>query len=129
MKFAEQIRAQFEDQEHGGGAGGRNRQKKRRRDDGEGPGNAKAPRLVIKFGKTAASEAAQDPLVLKDPLDLGPAAAMSARNGLDEYDFSDDFGTEQPSALPMVDGMVDALSSVNSSPAPDKQVPKLKIKI
>ena len=136
MRYAEEIRAQFEDQqdrEHLKGSAGRNRQKKRRREDESPALNAKAPRLVIKFSKT--SEPAQpqtDPLVIDDD-PTSAAGLQPGRNGLDQYDFSDDFGPEKSSTLPMVDGTMDNFSSVNSSPAPadlaNKVVPKLKIKM
>ena len=142
MKYAEEIRAQFEDQhdrEHksgGGGGGGGGRQKKRRRDDESITPNAKTPRLVIKISKgskmaepvTAVDAAAVDPLVINEP-----PSSQSGRNGLDQYDFSDDFGEKSASTLvPMVDGTMDNFSSVNSSPAPAEmanKVPKLKIKM
>ena len=77
---------------------------------------------------TAVDAAAVDPLVINEP-----PSSQSGRNGLDQYDFSDDFGEKSASTLvPMVDGTMDNFSSVNSSPAPAEmanKVPKLKIKM
>jgi hypothetical protein len=151
MKFAEEIRAQFEDQHERerrpGAAGGRNRQKKRRRDEEPSQAaslpNAKTPRLVIKFSKDSAAASRKaaaaaadtvDPLVInEDPLAIDPSVApQSGRNGLAQYDFNEEFGPDKVTPLPMVDGTMDNFSSVNSSPTPadmSSKVPKLKIKM
>jgi len=139
MKYAEEIRAQFENQDHK--PGGAKKSKKRRIDDDASapiPPSSKTPRLVIKIRKEPARKdvddvSAQDPLVINDPLAIGPPSSDVApgRNGLDQYDFDEDFGADKVTPLPIVDGTVDNFSSVNSSPAPadlTSKVPKLKIR-
>jgi hypothetical protein len=139
MKYAEEIRAQFENQDHK--PGGAKKSKKRRIDDDASapiPPSSKTPRLVIKIRKEPARKdvddvSAQDPLVINDPLAIGPPSSNVApgRNGLDQYDFDEDFGADKVTPLPIVDGTVDNFSSVNSSPAPadlTSKVPKLKIR-
>ena len=144
MRYAEEIRAQFENQqekEHR--PGGRNRNKKRRREEETSVASnpaAKTPRLVIKFSKESVAARkslveAEDPLVMNDPLAISnsPSAnSVPGRNGLDQYDFDDNFGPDKVTPLPIVDGTMDNYSSVNSSPAPPDittKVPKLKIKM
>ncbi len=129
MKFAEQIRAQFDkDPGQSGSGGNRGKQRKRRReDDGVAITNAKAPRIVIKFSKGPQ----EDPLVTEHRDHLSVENLSTGRNGLDEYDF-DGYSSQKVTPLPIVDGTADHYSSVNSSPAPNDvatKVPKLKIKM
>jgi len=118
MKYAEAIRAQFDEPKGQNSTKGR---KKKRKGQGQPEENssAKTPRLVIKFSKESVNN-------LKE-------------NGGDEYDFVEEPKSKIDEKLSYVDGTVDsALSSVNNSPAPpannaennvSKTVTKLKIKI
>ena len=108
MKFAEAIRAQFDEPEKTTTASSKKGGKKKRKGAPlSDESNNKTPRLVIKFSKDS--------------------ALTSRENGgrADEYDFNDD----SKAKVPFVDGTVDsAMSSINNSPA-EAKVTKLKIKI
>jgi hypothetical protein len=117
MKFAEEIRAQFDEPKAAGGPKGSKKKKRKAPTISEevaavaaatGSTAAKTPRLVIKFSKD--SEAV--------------AKAAKENGGRDEYDFD-----ANKTAVPIVDGTVDsAFSSVNNSPV-EAKVTKIKIKI
>ena len=142
MRFAEQIRAQFDESSKStSGSGSRGRKKKRKGGPSEPEiSSSKTPRLVIKFSK-------------------GPSASSNTsakeNGGRDEYDFDDSALPGMPPSGPnsqgvtptgnpnklttFVDGTVDsALSSVNNSPTASQneqlhsqatvKVAKLKIK-
>ena len=125
LKYAEAIRAQFDEPK---GANNKGRKKKRKAaataSEAAGENASKTPRLVIKFSKESVNN-------LKE-------------NGGDEYDFVEDaapnagadkdkLAANAPNDLKFVDGTVDsALSSVNNSPnsaTEVSKVTKLKIKI
>ena len=131
MKYAEAIRAQFDEPK---GANNKGRKKKRKAassastaSEAAGENASKTPRLVIKFSKESVNN-------LKE-------------NGGDEYDFVEDaaptpnstagvapaLAANAPNDMKFVDGTVDsALSSVNNSPnsaTEVSKVTKLKIKI
>lgn len=120
MKYAEQVRAEYESQlavggggggkkqQAGGGGGGggssgvgRGRGKKRKTKD-EPTGESKTPRLVIKFSKDSKSNT---PTPLPPPKSNDPA---KNNGGITEYDFMDE---EPPGggdvSKAMVDGNVD----------------------
>ena len=125
LKYAEAIRAQFDEPK---GANNKGRKKKRKAaataSEAAGENASKTPRLVIKFSKESVNN-------LKE-------------NGGDEYNFVEDaapnagadkdkLAANAPNDLKFVDGTVDsALSSVNNSPnsaTEVSKVTKLKIKI
>ena len=135
MKYAEAIRAQFDEPSQAKSTSSSSSKKKSKTnkrkagpEDTSSTSNNKTPRLVIKFSKDSSTSG-------------GNAAAsdkIRENGGRDEYDFDDDnigevnkSSSKKPSAkLPVfVDGTMDS-SSVNNSPAEPKVIlPKLKIKI
>ena len=109
MKFAEAIRAQFDEStnEKTTTSSKKGGKKKRKGAPLSDESNNKTPRLVIKFSKDS------------------NALTSRENGGRDEYDFNDD----SEAKVPFVDGTVDsAMSSINNSPA-EAKVTKLKIKI
>ena len=146
MKFAEEIRAQFDESSKSSGSSNRGRKKKRKGGPEPELNNSKTPRLVIKFSKGSTSGSTSGSVA------SSAAASASAKEngGRDEYDFDDAPAGQQPTPrgitpptkLPtFVDGTMDTMSSVNNSPAasnsdnpqlqtqPTVKVAKLKIKI
>ena len=106
MKFAEAIRAQFDNPNIAPTTSKKGGKKKRKGGPLSGDSNNKTPRLVIKFSKDS---------------------TISRENGgRDEYDFDED-----ADKVPVVDGTVDsAISSIHNSPGePRVHLTKLKIKI
>jgi len=139
MKFAEEIRAQFDESSKSSGSSNRGRKKKRKGGPEPELNNSKTPRLVIKFSKGGSTSTSGSV--------ASSAASAKENGGRDEYDFDDapagqeptPRGITPPTKLPtFVDGTMDTMSSVNNSPAnsdpqlqtqPTVKVAKLKIKI
>ena len=143
MRFAEEIRAQFDEPHSQKSSKGRKKKRKGGPVNEPELNNSKTPRLVIKFSKSPSSNVAR--------------SGTTENGGRDEYDFDDNAGPGPPSRGPSpggasardklssfgamltssVDGTVDS-SSVNNSPLTNEQivtnqptvkVAKLKIKI
>jgi len=145
MRFAEEIRAQFDEPQSQKSSKGRKKKRKGGPVNEPELNNSKTPRLVIKFSKSPSSNVAR--------------SGTTENGGRDEYDFDDNTGppggptSRGPSPggasnrdklsafgdklTSFVDGTVDS-SSVNNSPITNEQivtnqptvkVTKLKIKI
>ena len=145
MRFAEEIRAQFDEPQSQKSSKGRKKKRKGGPVNEPELNNSKTPRLVIKFSKSPSSNVAR--------------SGTTENGGRDEYDFDDNAGPGPPSRgrtpspggasardklssfgamlTSSVDGTVDS-SSVNNSPLTNEQivtnqptvkVAKLKIKI
>jgi hypothetical protein len=137
MKYAEAIRAQFDEPQTKLTSKKKSKTNKRK---AGGPlpedsttSNNKTPRLVIKFSKDSSTSGGSG------NVNAGANAEKIRENGgRDEYDFDEEnvevksSSKNKPSAkLPaFVDGTMDS-SSINNSPAEPKVIflPKLKIKI
>lgn len=146
MRFAETIRAQFDDPKAASAtSGGRGRKKKRKGGATEHEINSgKAPRLVIKISNKDVSAAAASAAAMASASASSNPAASKENGGRDEYDFEAEDSAPVTSKenseggqklTTFVDGTVDStLSSLNNSPTsasnnPEVKVAKLKIKI
>merc|ERR1712008_147967 len=122
MRFAEEIRAQFDEPQSQKSSKGRKKKRKGGPVNEPELNNSKTPRLVIKFSKSPSSNVAR--------------SGTTENGGRDEYDFDDNAGppggptsrgpspggaSNRDKLTAFVDGTVDS-SSVNNSPITNEQI-------
>ena len=139
MRFAEEIRAQFDEPQSQKSSKGRKKKRKGGPVNEPELNNSKTPRLVIKFSKSPSSSVARSGTTVNGgrdeyDFDAGPTSRGPSPGGVSARDKLSSFGQKLTS---FVDGTVDS-SSVNNSPITNEQivtnqptvkVTKLKIKI